>query len=293
MSESKETYIVNETEPDALTRQLTFFFERMSERLDTIEGHRPDTPGIFVNDGNGAVFTKKAESIEVENITITDLTASRLVATDGDKQLSSTGADEWLEGTDDQIEISEGDDGVAVVGTPQDIATTSNPTFKGINVVGGDLWFNADARIAWTKIPADGVTLGDGPPTSSDTVADLVTAHDGKTYTVDEKAAAAGQNLIVDFIGVVAFNWVQILAYYDGQSSHELQVQLEIAPYDDSAWHDYTCMNPDHDYISDYSFFVADCAPYINSGAVNLRILHNESGNANDDWVFNVVALYQ
>jgi len=78
------------------------------------------------------------------------------------------------------------------------------------------------ARINWTKIAASGVTLGDGPPTSSDVVADLQTAHDNRFYVVDEDSSSAGQNLIVDFAGVTAFNWVQILGYYDGQATHHL-----------------------------------------------------------------------
>ena len=143
------------------------------------------------------------------------------------------------------------------------------------------------------KMTANGVTLGGGPPTSSDTVADLQVAHDGNTYTVEEKSASAGQNMIVDFTGVVDFDWVQVIAYYDGQTSHQLQVQLEVSPFDDSTWHAYQCINPDHDYMSDYSFFVPDGSVYINSGVVKVRFLHGESGNSSDDWFLDVVALYK
>lgn len=149
------------------------------------------------------------------------------------------------------------------------------------------------ARKGWRKITANGVTLGDGPPTSSDAVAGLQTAHDGSTYTVDEASANAGQNLIVDFANVTAFNWVQVLGYYGGQTTHELQAQLEITPFDDSAWHTYLHMVPGRAYIQDYSFFVPEDAAYINSGVVKIRFIHPDSGNSLDDWVFDVVALYQ
>ena len=173
-----------------------------------------------------------------------------------------------------------------------DLGDDDTGNYTSINQA-GELSFKGTSRIAWTKIAANGVTLGDGPPTSSDTVADLQTAHDGNTYTVDEAAANAGQNLIVDFTGVTAFNWVQILFYYDGQATHELHVQLEVAPFDDSTWHDYRCAIPNHGFKEDYSFFVPDDSVYINSGVVKVRFIHPDSGNSNDDWVFDVVALYQ
>lgn len=165
-----------------------------------------------------------------------------------------------------------------------------------LNVDGdGDLSFAGTARIDWTKITANGVTLGDGPPTSGDTVSDLQTANDGNTYTVDEIAANAGQNLIVDFTGVTAFNWVQILGRYAGQGGHSLTIQLEITPFDDSAWHTFHTMidQPANQNMQNFSFFVPDDSAYINSGVVKVRFIHEMAGNANDDWVFDVVALYQ
>ena len=157
----------------------------------------------------------------------------------------------------------------------------------------GPLTFVSLGRIGWTKIAANGVTLGDGPPTSGDVVADLQTAHDGLIYVVDEKSTSPGQNLIVDFAGVTAFNWVQVMGYYDGQTGHELQVQLEVTPFDDTTWHNYKVMAPNFDYKNDYSFFVSDDTVYINGGVVKVRFLHSSSGNAGDDWNIDVVALWQ
>jgi hypothetical protein len=159
----------------------------------------------------------------------------------------------------------------------------------------GTQTFNGTARIDWTKITANGVTLGDGPPTSADSVSDLQTAHDGNTYAVSEIAGNAGQNLIVDFTGVTAFNWVQILGRVADQAGHCLTVQLEITPFNDSAWHTYHVMkdqNADQNF-ENYSFFVPDDSAYINSGAVKIRFIHEMNGNANDDWVYDVVALYR
>jgi len=159
----------------------------------------------------------------------------------------------------------------------------------------GTISFNGTARIGWTKITANGVTLGDGPPTSGDTVSDLQTAHDGNTYEVAEIAANAGQNLIVDFTSVTAFNWVQILARVAETAGHALTVQLEITPFNDTAWHTYHVMKnqaADQNF-ENYSFLVPDDAAYINSGVVKVRFIHEMAGDANDDWFFDVVALYQ
>lgn len=170
---------------------------------------------------------------------------------------------------------------------------TTNYTEHGTD---GTQTFHGTARIDWTKITANGVTLADGPPTSTDTVSDLQDAHDGDTYTVHEIAAIAGQNLVVDFTGVTAFNWVQILARTEDQpASHVLTVQLEITPFNGSAWHTYHVMKDQaaNQNMENYSFFVPDDSAYINSGVVKVRFVHEMNGNANDHWVFDNVALYQ
>jgi hypothetical protein len=151
------------------------------------------------------------------------------------------------------------------------------------------------ARIAWRKITANGVTLGDGPPTSADSVTDLQTAHDGNIYTVSEIAGNAGQNLIVDFTGVTAFNRVELLARTEEQATHSLTVQLEVTPFDDSTWHTWNTMKDmaSNQNMENYGFDVADDSAYINSGVVKVRFVHEMNGNANDRWVFDVVALYQ
>lgn len=146
----------------------------------------------------------------------------------------------------------------------------------------------------WKKMTANGVTLGGGPPTSSDVVADLQTAHDGNTYTVAEIAASAGQYLIVDFANVASFNMVQILMRYSS-TGHALTIQLEVSPFDGSTWHTYdtTIDQPADQSFENHSFIVPDWSPYINSGAVKVRFIHQPAGNSADTWVFDVVALYR
>lgn len=146
----------------------------------------------------------------------------------------------------------------------------------------------------WKKVTANGVTLGGGPPTSSDVVADLKSPHDGNTYTVAEIAANAGQNLVVDFTDVAAFSMVQILMRAAEQAGHSLTIQLEVSPFNGSAWHTYDSVidQAADQNFEDHGFFVPDYSPYINSGVVNIRFVHEMAGNSADTWVIDSVALY-
>lgn len=73
------------------------------------------------------------------NITITGLTASRLVSTDASKKLSSVSdLTSWIAGTANQITSTSDGDGTLTLSTPQDIATTSSPTWVN-NILTGYL----------------------------------------------------------------------------------------------------------------------------------------------------------
>ena len=162
----------------------------------------------------------------------------------------------------------------------------------------GSMSQTGTARIDWTKITANGVTIRNAHGTSGDSVSDLQTAHDGNFYTLSEESGETpSMDIEVDFTGVTAFNWVQILARYEqAVTSHGITIMLEITPFNGSAWHRY-------DYFSDqgadltsesHSFFVPDDSAYINSGVVKVRFVHEMSGtSSNHDLVIDVCALYQ
>lgn len=154
------------------------------------------------------------------------------------------------------------------------------------------------ARIDWTKITANGVTIRNAHGTSSDSVSDLQTAHDGDVYTLSEESGETpGMDIEVDFTSVTAFNWVQILARYEQSvASHGITIMLEITPFNGSAWHRYGFM---HDQGADltnenHSFFVPADSAYINSGVVKVRFVHEMIGtSSNHDLVIDECALYQ
>lgn len=69
-------------------------------------------------------------------LTITDLTASRLVVTDVNKQLVPGDLADWIAGTANQVIVTDDGDGTITLSTPQDIAASSSPTFAGLTSTG-------------------------------------------------------------------------------------------------------------------------------------------------------------
>lgn len=162
----------------------------------------------------------------------------------------------------------------------------------------GDVVFAGTARINWTKITANGATIRNNHGTTGSAVSDLQTAHDGNFYTLSEESGETpAMDVEIDFTGVTAFNWVQILARYEqAVSSHGITVMLEITPFDGSAWHRYTYFTDQQADLTneDHSFFVPDDSAYINSGVVKVRFVHEMGGtSSNHDLVIDVCVLYQ
>ena len=156
-----------------------------------------------------------------------------------------------------------------------------------------DISFNGTARIEWAKKAANGATVTGF--TTASAVADLQTANDGNLYTATE-VAGGGNYLIVDFASITAFNWVRLLAYYDGNSAHNITVQVEITPFDGSAWD--TLESIEHqtatgNTMQNHSFFIPSDTAYINSGVVKIKLLHSASTSAGHTLVIDECSLYQ
>jgi len=153
------------------------------------------------------------------------------------------------------------------------------------------------ARIDWTKKTANGVAIRNAHGTPTGAVADLQTAHDGNFYIVNEESGETpGLDIEVDFTGVTAFNWVQVLARYElASAAHGITVMLEITPFDGSAWHRYTFFKDQAADLTNesHSFFVPDDTPYINAGVVKVRFVHEMVGTSPAHLlVIDCVALY-
>ncbi len=80
------------------------------------------------------------------SITLSGLTASRLINTDASKTFASV-ADltTWIAGTTNQIAVADDSDGTVTLSTPQNIHTGASPTFAGLTI--GDANFTYSAII--------------------------------------------------------------------------------------------------------------------------------------------------
>jgi hypothetical protein len=67
-------------------------------------------------------------------LTLSGLTASRLVASDASKALVSSDLANWVAGTTNQITVTDDSDGTITLSTPQDIHSGASPTFAGLTV---------------------------------------------------------------------------------------------------------------------------------------------------------------
>lgn len=71
------------------------------------------------------------------NLTLSNLTATRLMATNGSKVASSVlTLSSWVAGTTNQVTVADDGDGSITLSLPQSIATTSSPSFTGLTVSG-------------------------------------------------------------------------------------------------------------------------------------------------------------
>jgi len=102
-----------------------------------------------------------------KSITLTDLVASRLVATNSGKVFESV-ADltAWIAGTANQITITDDGDGTLTLSTPQNIHVDATPEFAGLTIKNGSgnivFHINDDEMYFTTgDIPiADGMPIG-------------------------------------------------------------------------------------------------------------------------------------
>lgn len=75
-------------------------------------------------------------SPEFTGLTLSGLTATRLVSTDADKLLASTDIVNWVAGTTNQVTVTDDSDGTITLSLPQDIHTGASPVFTGLTITG-------------------------------------------------------------------------------------------------------------------------------------------------------------
>ena len=108
---------------------------------------------ITVTNGAGSITLSLPQSIDTsadvtfDSVTLDDLTASKLVGTNGDKKLVSIDLDNFVSGTSNQITVTDDTDGTITLSTPQNIHTGANPTFAGGTLGNVKVGVTADGEI--------------------------------------------------------------------------------------------------------------------------------------------------
>lgn len=97
-----------------------------------------------------AFFESIARGISglLPSVTVDDLTASRIVATDSNKTLVSV-ADltTWIGGTALEVEVTDNGNGTLTVGLPNNVAITNNLTVGNDATVNGDIYLKSDKKL--------------------------------------------------------------------------------------------------------------------------------------------------
>jgi hypothetical protein len=94
------------------------------------------THAITTSSNPGAAASILASSaagaLTLVDMTVTSLSASRLVASDGSDKLVSTSLNSWIAGTANRVTVADDGDGTVTLSAPQDIHTAATPTFGGL-----------------------------------------------------------------------------------------------------------------------------------------------------------------
>jgi len=97
---------------------------------------------VTVTNGGGSITLSTPQDLDTsadvtfDSVTLDDLTATRLVATNGSKKLVSSDLNNWVAGTSNQISVADDSDGTITLSTPQNIHTGATPTFAGVTTSG-------------------------------------------------------------------------------------------------------------------------------------------------------------
>jgi hypothetical protein len=107
-------------------------------------------------------------------------------------------------------------------------------------------------------------------------LASIQTFNDGNVFDVQEIASTPGFDILVDFSGIVKFNKVQLNLAYTNASQHFVTVDLW--NYVTSAWDTIGSFRGLNGFTQ-FNLGIIDSVPFINAGAVQMRLYHVSAGS--------------
>jgi hypothetical protein len=185
-----------------------------------------------------------------------------------------------------------------------DLASVANA--KGASLVGVEdamsLYTATDVEAALEEVmdkvtpvtySANAISTVGGTPSGS--VSDIQTIDDGNEYIVTETTGAPNPNFTttVTFTGITTGHEAnKIQAHYSYDGNHTINLDIEKAPFDGSAWDNVTSITNTGGVLAWLSIDIpGSITDYNNSGTTKIRWLHDAVGNVNHDFVvdYNII----
>jgi hypothetical protein len=125
------------------------------------------------------------------SLTLTGLTANRLISSDTLKALTSVGAlTAWIAGTEFQVIVTDDSDGTVTLSLPQNIHAGASPTFVGLTLT-GNLLVGGTTKTQSGRIPKDHLLTSN--TTLDETYDEVFCDTDGGAFTITLPETPVGQ----------------------------------------------------------------------------------------------------
>jgi hypothetical protein len=131
--------------------------------------------------------------VTFDSLILGDLTATRLVSSDGSDKLVSTNLNAWVAGTSNQITVTDDTDGTITLSTPQSLDTGAEPTF---------LTLTGSAGLSGSHVQATRVEIGDTFDVGGNTTLDGTLEVDGNVTLGDTDGNTVTLKGIPSIVGV-------------------------------------------------------------------------------------------
>jgi hypothetical protein len=246
--------------------------------------------GVGATGASGAMPASPAIEIGVSQVTYTLIGASGFTGATGSAGTNGATGSAGTNGAQG-IQGASGSTGpTGATGASGSAGTNGATGAQGIQGASGSTGPTGatGASPAVTTYTANTASLTNGA-NASGSVTDIQSFNDGNSYAwTDGTGSGPAWIFDVGFTGVSKFNLIDLNVNYTTASGHTVYVQL----YNNttSSWDSIGSYNGLAGYYQ-FEMSVISSTPYINSGAVSLRLYHSNTGNAGHQTYLDYVAL--
>jgi hypothetical protein len=163
-----------------------------------------------------------ASSPSFTGLTVSGLTATRLVASNGASAVASSALSDWVTGTSDRVTVADDGDGTITLSGPQDLASTSSPSFTGLTVSGltaTRLVASNGASAVASSALSDWVTGTSDQVTVTDDADGTITLSGPQDLATTSSPSFAGQTIRLNGTPMLSLEATQTAHTNGGQAS--------------------------------------------------------------------------